>query len=301
MKRRDALAVLATLLVLAACRRQEPSPQPEPRARATSDDAPSTGGTPARIVSLSPSTTEGLFAIGAGGRLVGRSRYCNWPPEVAALPQVGGFVDPNLEAILSLRPDLVVGARGPAGAKMSEDLEARGIATLFPETESLAAIDAMILALGRATGDADAAARTVAAIDARVSSIERAVATSPRVRVLLVFGLEPVSVAGPGSFADEVLRRAGGDNVVTGGGAYPTLGVERVHALDPDVIVNARMTGAEGGRTIGAGTPGWAKLRAVRDGRVVPLADETVLRPGPRIAEGLAAMARAIHPEVTLP
>ena len=258
-------------------------------------------GPAARIVSLSPSTTEPLFVIGAGGRVVGRSRYCDWPPEVLKLPQIGGYVDPSFEAILALRPDLVTGARGPAGAAMSERLEARGIATFLPKTESFAQIDAMILGLGERTGRAKEAKATVDALDARVAAVEKAVATKPRVRVLLVFGLEPLSVAGPQSFADEMIRRAGGDNVVTEGGGYPTIGVERVMTLDPDVVVNAAIAEAHGKERISSETPGWGRVRAVVSGRVMPVTDESVLRPGPRIGDGLATLARALHPDVAIP
>ncbi|MFO0734418.1 MAG: helical backbone metal receptor [Labilithrix sp.] len=105
-----------------------------------------------RIVSLSPSTTEATFAVGAGSRMVGRSRYCNYPAEVLKLPQVGGYVDPSFEAILGLRPSLVVGARGPAGSAIAEKLEAHGIKTYFPPTETFAQIDEMIFGSARAPG-----------------------------------------------------------------------------------------------------------------------------------------------------
>src|SRR5262252_4161633 len=107
---------------------------------------------PRRIVSLSPSTTEALFALGAGERVVGRSRFCNYPPEVAKIPSVGGYVDASLEVILALSPDLVVGARGPAGPGLVEKLGALGIPTFFPATESMAQIDEMIEALGDRLG-----------------------------------------------------------------------------------------------------------------------------------------------------
>jgi iron complex transport system substrate-binding protein len=243
---------------------------------------------------MSPSTTETLFVIGAGDRVVGRSRYCDWPPEVLKLPQIGGFVDPSYEAILALRPDLVTGARGPAGAAMSERLDARGIATFFPQTETFAQIDAMILGLGERTSRVAEARATVEKLDAHVAAIEKAVAARPRVRVLLVFGLEPISVAGPSSFADEMIRRAGGTNVVTEGGGYPTIGVERVMTLDPDVVVNAAIAEAHGKERIGKDTPGWARVRAVQESRVAPVTDESVLRPGPRVADGLATLARAV-------
>jgi iron complex transport system substrate-binding protein len=184
---------------------------------------------------------------------------------------------------------------------MSERLEARGIKTFLPRTESFAEIDAMMLGLGERTGHAAEAKAKVAALDAQVAAIEKAVATAPHPRVLLVFGLEPVSVAGPASFADEMIRRAGGTNVVSEGGGYPTLGMERVITLDPDVIVNAAIAEAHGNERIGKDTPGWGKVRAVTAGHVVGITDESVLRPGPRVGDGLTTLARAIHPGLALP
>jgi iron complex transport system substrate-binding protein len=121
------------------------------------------------------------------------------------------------------------------------------------------------------------------------------------VRALLIFGLEPIVVAGPDSFADEMIRRAGGEDVVKAGGKYPTLGMEKVLALDPDVIVDAAIGEAQGVERIGRDSAGWREVRAVKAGRVVTLNDEVVLRPGPRIGEGLAMLARALHPEAFPP
>jgi iron complex transport system substrate-binding protein len=250
-----------------------------------------------RVVSLSPSTTEALYAVGAGARLVGRSRYCDFPPEVKELPQIGGYVDPSLEAILGLRPDLVIGARGPAGSALAEKLAARGIATYFPKAETFAEIDAMIAGLGERTGRMDAAAAAVRALDERVARIERAVSASPKTRVLVVFGLEPLSVAGPGSFPDEMIRRAGGQNVVVTGAAYPAIDIERVLALDPDLVVNAAMMEERASEHLRADAPGWERVRAVQTGHMATITDEAVLRPGPRVADGLALLARALHPE----
>jgi iron complex transport system substrate-binding protein len=265
-------------------------------------DAGATDASPRyRVVSLSPSTTEALFVMGAGSNVVGRSRYCDWPAEALKLPVVGGFVDPNLEAILSLRPNLVTGARGPAGSALKDNLEQRGLYTYFPETETFAQINAMILGLGEKVDRSVEARATAMAIDRHVAAVEAAVASEPRQRILLVFGLEPLSVAGPGSFADEMIRHAGADNVVTEGGAYPILGVERVLTLDPDIIVNAAMAEAHGQSRMGKDTPGWNKVRAVETGHVVPMTDESVLRPGPRVADGLAVLARAIHPALNIP
>ena len=252
-----------------------------------------------RVVSLSPSTTEAMYAIGAGGELVGRSRYCDYPPEAGPLPIIGGYVDPNIEAILALRPDLVIGARGPAGPKLADTLGAHGVGTFFPDTESLAQIDQMLRELGKRAGHAAEADHLVGSLDAREAAITRAVAPLPKVRALLVFGLSPIVVAGPGGFPDELLGRAGGSNVVTEGTSYPSLAVERVVRLDPDVILDA--TAGRGGEKLDLDAPGWREVGAVKRGRVVPLGDEAVLRPGPRIADGLASIARALHPDAALP
>lgn len=122
-------------------------------------------------------------------------------------------------------------------------------------------------------------------------------------RVLLVFGLEPLVVAGPGSFPDEMLRKVGATNAVEAGGAYPALGIERVLALDPDVVIDAAMGEARSAERMGKDAPGWGRVRAIREGRLVAVSDESVLRPGPRIADGLERLARAVHPglEVAAP
>jgi iron complex transport system substrate-binding protein len=280
-QRRDSIPpamkwVWLALLVLVACHRTS---------------AP----TELRVVSLSPSTTEAAFAIGAGPQVVGRSRYCNYPPEVTKLPQVGGYVDPSFEAILALRPSLVVGARGPAGSAIADRLEAQGIKTYFPPTETFAQIDEMILGLGARTGHGDDATKEIARLHARIAGVTKEVAGKPKKRVLLIFGLAPISVAGPGSFADEMLERVNADNVVKEGGGYPTIGVERVLALDPDVIVNAAMMEERAAERLNADAPGWSAVRAVKEGHVRRLTDESVLRPGPRIGDGLDILAKAIH------
>jgi ABC-type Fe3+-hydroxamate transport system substrate-binding protein len=254
-----------------------------------------------RVVSLSPSTTEALAAIGAREELVGRSRYCDYPPDVKTVPAVGGFVDPNFEAILALRPDLVTGARGPSGSQVADRLAALGIATYFPETETLGGIDAMILGLGAKTSHDAQAKALVLSLDTQEADIRARTHGLPHPRTLLLFGLAPIVVAGPGSFPDEMLRGVGGQNVVTEGGAYPTLGMERVLALAPEVILDASMQESRGEERITLETPGWRELAAVKTGHVSALRDEAVLRPGPRVADGMATLARAIHPGVDLP
>jgi iron complex transport system substrate-binding protein len=270
-------------LYLAACSR--------PQERST--------GRVERIVSLSPSTTESVFALGAGERLVGRSRYCDFPKQVESIPAVGGLVDPSLEAILGLKPDLVIGVQGPGLQEFPERLEHRGIATYFPPTQSFDEIGQMLNGLGERFARIEAARTLVARLGETRKRISMRLGELARPRALLVFGLRPIVVAGPGGFPDEMLRLAGAENVVTSERTrFPTLGIERVIALQPDVVVDATGGKMREGSPISADLPGWDEVRAVKQGRIVVVNDDRVLRPGPRIGEGLEVLAKALHPKV---
>jgi iron complex transport system substrate-binding protein len=293
------------VVALAACDRGGP---PRPEEAATTPRAP--GQTARRIVSLSPNTTEALFALGAGDRVVGRSRFCDYPPEVAKIPSVGGYVDASLEAILALAPDLVVGARGPAGPGLVNKLESVGVATFFPPTESVAEIEAMLEGLGARIGARTLSHRLVEKIRAHREAIRTALDEAPVVRVLLLFDLGPVVAAGPASFVNEMIESIRAANVVQTGSGYPTLSSETVLTLNPDVVVDASLMTSEPRDAAQAivrddpalrAHPILREVRAVREGRVVALHDEAVLRPGPRIGDGLATLARAIHPGVDVP
>ncbi|MCA9596719.1 MAG: ABC transporter substrate-binding protein [Myxococcales bacterium] len=283
LTRREWLAISATLAI--ACERSQRS---------------SDTRTPRRVVSLSPGTTESVFAIGAGSRLVGRSKFCDFPAEAAKLPSVGGFVDPSFEAILGLAPDLVIGVQGPGGRELADRLSQRGIATYFPGTDSFAEITAMLHGLGERLDSSAGAKRVTDDITAQRKAVAKALEGRPRPRALMVFGLRPIVVAGRGGFPNEMLTLAGADNVVTSE-RYPTLGVERVLALDPDVVIDT--TGVAGHKTeqLHADLPGWKELRAIKEHHLVVIDDERVMRPGPRVGQGLVVLAKALHPKVSIP
>ena len=248
------------------------------------------------MVSLSPSTTEAMFAIGAGAVVVGRSQQCDYPPEATALPSAGDYANPNLEAIIALRPTLVVGEQGPVGPQIESKLRAHGIETFFPVTDNVADITAMLRALGDQVGQAQRARQLAQRIDTHITELATWAHPRERVSVVMVFDVSPIFVAGPGSFPDELLKLGGGDNLITRGGKWPTIDIEHLLSLNPTVVVDAMGVGHAAASRVGQ-APGWQALAAVKNGRVRRLTSSAALRPGPRIADGLVDVVRAIHGE----
>lgn len=266
---------------LVACRRA-PSAAPE--------KAP-------RIVSVSPSMTETVFALGAGRWLVGRTSFCDYPKEALAVPVVGGFTDPSLEAIVALAPTLVVGERRPGGRDLAADLAKRGVESFFPPMYSLDQIELMISALGAKLGASEAGTRAVGEIRRRIDAVNKRVGDRARPKTLLLFDFRPLVAAGPDAFPNELLTAAGAKNAVTSGGEYPRLSPEGVLALDPDLVLDGS-AGAypEAPEALLRSIPGLDALRALREGRVRRLLTKTALRPGPRIGEGIEELASLVHP-----
>ena len=246
-----------------------------------------------RVVSLSPSTTEAMFAIGADALLVGRSKHCDYPAQAKKLPSVGGFANPNLEAILALEPTVVIGSQSPAGPALEDKLRAHGMQTFFDATDSAKDVWAMIRSLGARFDKKAQAAVVEERIRDRMFRIEEWGRSQAKVRVVMVFDVSPLFVAGPGSFADELIEKAGADNAIDAGGKWPTIDAERLLTIDPDVIIDAVNIGH--GSSDLSKTTGWSELKAIKQGQLRRLQSAAALRPGPRIAEGLADVARAIY------
>jgi iron complex transport system substrate-binding protein len=255
-----------------------------------------------RLVSTSPSMTEAVFALGRGAKLVGRSSFCDYPAEALAVETIGGFADPNLEKVLSLKPSLVIGERGPAGPEFVDRLTSYGIETFFPQMDSVEQIVAALSTLGGRIG-ADEEARTLTAkLAADLAEISRLVKPLREERAVLLFDWKPLIAAGPGTFPDELLRAAGASNPVTGSGKYPKLAAEGLLALDPDVIIDGSGGAySESALELLASVPGLTSLRAAKNKRVYRLQSAAALRPGPRVAQGVRELAALLHPELAQP
>jgi len=244
---------------------------------------------PARIVSLLPSLTETVCALGACARLVGVDRFSNWPPEVRQLPQLGGGIDPNVEAVLRLRPDVVLVSHS---GRVGERLRSLGLKVVVLEPKSHADVRRVLDAVGQLLGlpQAEGAGRVWQRIERGLAEVA---ATLPeqarRARVYVEVSRGPYA-ASEASFIGETLARLGVANVVPAAlGPFPKLNPEYVVRADPDVIMLAN-------RTMQAEVdyPGWRAMRAVREQRICLFSvddAEIVVRPGPRMDQAARVMA----------
>jgi len=293
--------LLVTLLVLcAACSRSAAEPAAVPCSR---------------IVSLAPSITETLFELGLGSHLVGVTRYCTWPPEATKIAQIGGWYDPSLEAILGVRPDTVFHL--PEQQDIAEKLRAVGIVTVALPAKELDDVAATARVIGKQCGAAKEAAAFVARIDAALTQVAEKSAGKERPTVLVAVGrdrdatgIKGLFVAGQGSFHDELITRAGGQNACTVNIPYPRISAEGVLAMQPDVIIefisadetSARGYGSQASKAKDT-VDDWKSfdsLPAVRNGRVHLVAGDRSFIPGPRVPLLLEELARLIHPDAAV-
>jgi iron complex transport system substrate-binding protein len=240
-----------------------------------------------RVVTLAPSLTEMVMALGATSSLVGVSRF-DEAREVASLPRVGGFVDPSVEAVVALKPDLVLVQPGPGNQRPVEKMAEVGVPVLLLPLHTVADTLAALHAVGKALGKEKEAHVLVQRIESTRARIREAAKARKSPRVLFVYGFEPLVVAGPGSFADELLRDAGGINIAAdAGSAYPVYSVERVLRARPDVVVV--VSGMSAGKDKLASLPGLSRARWVE------LPSMALLQPGPSLARGLEELFQALH------
>jgi iron complex transport system substrate-binding protein len=300
--------VAALISVAAACSSDGSSPPPTPSARSafplTMTDDDGVGVTlkerPVRIITFAPSITEIVYALGVGDHLVGVSgKYDDYPKAARNVTEVGGSgdfgVDPNVEKVVSLRPDLFLTISG--GDEWKKRLRQLGVpvftinATTFPDL--LHDIDTV----GRLTGSAASADALVGRMRRSAGLIERSVKDLPQVTCFFEAGYgPPVYTVGPGSFIYDLMKRAGCTPITAGARtAYPQWSVEALVREDP----NAYLVDSESVGTIASigHRPGYNALTAVREGRVYLVNGDLVARPGPRVVFGLSEMAKDIHPE----
>lgn len=262
---------------------------------------------PQRIVSTAPSITELLYALGLGDRVVGVTRFCRYPPEAQQKPKIGDYVNPNLEAIAALKPDLVIVQTNPV--QLAERLRRLHLNVLEIDQQDIAAIYESIRKVGDATGVSPRAAQLIATIRDGLESVRARAARFEPATMMLVVGRTPgrldgLILAGETSYLNEVIEIAGGKNVFHDAHAsYPQVSLEEVLARNPRVIVdmgdmgdNMAVTDQQRRETIAL----WQRLpslAAVREHRVFPIAIGGFLVPGPRVVDAARTLLAMLHPE----
>jgi iron complex transport system substrate-binding protein len=247
---------------------------------------------PVRIVAMLPSHTETLFALGAGSKLVGVDVYSNYPAAANKLSKVGSGFEPNIEAIVALKPDLVLVDEG-SSSRLAEKLIAAGLTVYGGTAQTYNEVFEKIAVLGKLTNRETNATRLVTSMRRELNTLQASVAGLPKVSTYYEVDPTPYA-AGPNSFIGALVSRAGGVNILSASlGDFPKISPELVVAASPQVIVGADLADVKA-------RSGWNTIRAVSAGRVYKPSseqDDALSRPGPRLPEALRALIQFLHPE----
>ncbi len=252
---------------------------------------------PRRIISLAPSVTEMLFALGVGDRVVGVTSLCDYPPEATTKEKVGDVMTPSLERIVALAPDLVIISTATQLEMFAKRLIEIGVPVYVVKANRLEDVLATLRHLGDVTGDVRAAEALTRSLQARIERVVERTRTLPRPRVLLVVQRDPLIVAGREAFLTDLVEKAGGRSITADAQREWTLySLESVLARAPEVIV------IPSHETQSRHLPNlqWSALAdtpALRNKRVYTINADLLMRPGPRLVEGLEELARLLHPE----
>jgi iron complex transport system substrate-binding protein len=259
-------------------------------------------GPPLRIVSVSPNLTEIVFALGLGDKVVGVSNNCDWPKEVKQKPKVGTFWQPNTEAIIAAKPDLVVCETFAQQKELAHTLKRAGLNVLSLRFESIDDLFSAITQIAETAGCPEKGQQLAADINDRLNQIRANISMSPKVKVLWAMQTEPVRVAGVNTFVNEILTLAGGQNAIAATpDQYPSIGTETILACGAEVIIQSAMGTEAIARQQESAEKFWgrfANLPAVKNKRIYVVDSDTVLRLGPRLPQGSLNVARLLHPEL---
>lgn len=249
-----------------------------------------------RIVSTLPGLTDLFVSVGGTDRLVGRTRY-DIGPEVAHLTSVGGGLDPDLETLTVLEPDLVILWTDTDARSMGARIGSLGIDVYSARVDGMGEFDRHARQLGQLAGLETEVDVLLADIAQTFANIEARVGDAPRPSVLYVIALDPPMVPGPGTFLDSLITVSGGQNVFADlEMAWPQVSLEAIVQRNPDYVVVAAQEGSQA--PLSARQDGWAQVGAVREGRVIEVDPNVFNRPGPRVGEAALTLARALHPDL---
>lgn len=303
------LLLLLLMAGLAGCQKIQPQPQANDNQgvaypMAITDDAGrvvTLDKQPLRIVSLSPSHTEVLFALGLGDRIVGVTTYCDYPEEALDKPKIGGFSTPSVEKIIEARPDMVLA--GDMHQQAVTALEAVNIKVLVFSPNTMEEIFSTITAIGRAAGEQQTTQNLVGSLQQRVSGVAAKIAQAqgPKPRVFYEVWHEPLMSASQNTLIGELITLSGGENIIgASADLYPMINEEIILDKNPDIMMHSYGHGDNENPTVEQilNRPGWQHLNFVQNKKVVGLEANLVNRYGPRSVDALELVAQAIHPEL---
>jgi len=291
------MAVVVCLALLSACTPGRTANE-GPR-REITDDLGRQVSIPAkvdRVISLAPNLTEIVFAVGAGDRLVGRTSYCDYPPEAKAVAVVSDTLHPNLERIIALKPQVVLVSTASQLEVFAQQLKGQNIAFFVTDPHDLEGVFRSIEQIGEIVGHKDEASQLVQKLQERTSAVQQAVKYKPLVKVFYQASGEPLYTAGQDAYVTDLIRRAGGASVTANvPGAWPKFSNESALAARPEAIILP--TGGSMGAANANVADALRQSPAVLQGRVYKINDDHLSRPGPRLIDGLEEMAHALHPD----
>jgi iron complex transport system substrate-binding protein len=245
-----------------------------------------------RAISLAPSLTENIFAVGAGDRLVGVTTFCNYPDEARKIQKIGDTINPSMEAIIALKPQIVFISTASQIESFIKTLEQQNIAVFVTGAKDLEGVYRNLYQLGEIFGRDDEARRKVDEMKRRVADVEARTATDADVRVFVQISKEPLFTIGKDSFLTEIIRRAGGVSVTADvPTAYPKFSKETALALQPEAIILSESEDNSEPNDIFRDSP------AVKNGRIFKVNADLLSRPSPRIVDALEQVAKDLHPE----
>ena len=255
---------------------------------------------PVRIISLAPSVTEMVFAIGAGDKLVAVTDFCDFPPEAATKAKIG-YSNPNLEAVMALQPDLVLAPKEFLRPDVVAALDQLKVPVFVMAATTIEDILAHLGTLGRMLGHQTAANDLTMNLRRELIEIKSRMQKAPPVRVLYVLNSQPLITVGPGSFIDQLIGLAGGINVAAKSAApYPRLSMETVLSEDPEVLIFPVGLAEGVSESEQQSWQQWTGMAAVKAGRLRQIPASILNRPGPRIVQALRMLAKIVHPELDL-
>jgi len=254
---------------------------------------------PVRVIALAPNITEIVFALGQEHRLIGVTRYSDFPPKAKEIPTVGSYIALDLEKIVSLKPDLCIATKDGNPRELNFSLESLNIPVFAVDPRNLDSVMDTIIEIGKLLDVTQIAGELVENMRSRIACVDSLVSkTDHRPGVFFQIGVSPIVSVGSDTYIHELIVRAGGENLAAGHSPYPRFSKEQVLALSPDIFIITSMARERVFEKVKAEWSRWSNLPAVRDNRII-LVDSNILdRPTPRLVDGLELLAQVIHPEL---